>query len=67
MEIFKEGDVVQLKSGGPKMTIIEFYNDNAYANCTWYDFNTHTLHEMHSFPTLVLKLFVEDSLDAYFN
>lgn len=67
MENFKEGDVVQLKSGGPRMTIIELYNDNTYAYCTWYDSDTNVLHEMHPFPTLALKLYAEDSLDAYFN
>lgn len=40
---FKEGDVVQLKSGGPKMTIEKYpcyeqglkYDDRA--DCTWFD------------------------------
>lgn len=34
--MFKEGDVVQLKSGGPLMTIISKYDDDSF-NCTWFD------------------------------
>lgn len=30
------GDVVQLKSGGPKMTINDF-NGTAFAACVWFD------------------------------
>jgi len=32
---FKAGDVVQLKSGGPKMTIRWIEDDEAY--CEWFD------------------------------
>jgi uncharacterized protein YodC (DUF2158 family) len=39
---FKVGDVVQLKSGGPAMTIegigkYGFANTNVRAKCTWFD------------------------------
>jgi uncharacterized protein YodC (DUF2158 family) len=34
---FEPGDVVQLNSGGPKMTVIEVYNNNAYAKCIFYN------------------------------
>jgi uncharacterized protein YodC (DUF2158 family) len=34
---FKVGDVVQLKSGGPNMTISGFYNQNENSmTCTWF-------------------------------
>lgn len=35
MESFKIGDVVILKSGGPKMTIAKDYNNEHY-NATWF-------------------------------
>lgn len=37
----KSGDVVQLKSGGPLMTVVEIgkygYSDENQAKCTWFD------------------------------
>lgn len=38
MADFKVGDVVQLKSGGPVMTIT--YIDGGKAVCEWFDNNT---------------------------
>lgn len=42
----KVGDVVRLKSGGPKMTITEFgkyhYSDHEQAKCIWFDNNKRT-------------------------
>jgi uncharacterized protein YodC (DUF2158 family) len=35
MPAFKEGDVVQLKSGGPTMTIIALENSSGEATCSW--------------------------------
>jgi uncharacterized protein YodC (DUF2158 family) len=35
MPAFKEGDVVQLKSGGPTMTIIALDNSSGEATCSW--------------------------------
>jgi uncharacterized protein YodC (DUF2158 family) len=41
---FSRGDVVQLRSGGPRMTIeafqeesIDWYTSNYFAKCVWYD------------------------------
>ena len=37
---FKIGDVVELKSGGPRMTVTghgQDGNGNVRANCTWFD------------------------------
>lgn len=34
MREFKEGDVVQLRSGGPEMTIVAFVGD--LIRCKWY-------------------------------
>lgn len=36
MEKFQLGDVVVLKSGGPKMTIVKDYNTGFYATC-WFN------------------------------
>jgi len=36
MSEFKIGDIVQLKSGGPKMTVIEVREENEIL-CTWFD------------------------------
>ncbi|CAJ0561823.1 TPA: DUF2158 domain-containing protein [Proteus mirabilis] len=42
MSNFNIGDVVVLKSGGPKMTVSEVRNDN-YVTCVWFeDKQTHT-------------------------
>lgn len=38
-ENFKEGDLVQLKAGGPKMTIGYIYQDSDSATCNWFDDN----------------------------
>ena len=35
MEQIKEGDVVQLKSGGPSMTV-ESIEENGYLYCQWF-------------------------------
>lgn len=45
MPEFKEGDIVQLNSGGPKMTVIELNADRSGVGvgpddgirCTWFD------------------------------
>lgn len=39
MEELKEGDVVQLKSGVPKMTVVQVYRgreDKIFAICDWF-------------------------------
>ncbi len=35
MEELKKGDIVQLKSGGPKMTIYDIIRDAV--SCTWFN------------------------------
>ena len=35
MEI-KVGDVVQLKSGGPNMTVVDVYEEDRQAKCVWF-------------------------------
>jgi uncharacterized protein YodC (DUF2158 family) len=50
-ETIKVGDVVQLKSGGPKMTV-NFVEENVAA-CTWFDKNKK---ESSRFPVAALKL-----------
>jgi uncharacterized protein YodC (DUF2158 family) len=54
-ETFKAGDVVQLKSGSPKMTIEYIYNDGR-CFCSWYDSYTHTLHREISFQPASLMI-----------
>jgi uncharacterized protein YodC (DUF2158 family) len=48
------GDVVQLKSGGPPMTIVEVEGD--WATCTW--FGDKKKHESDSFQLVTLKPYV---------
>ena len=38
-EEFKAGDVVRLKSGGPKMTVVEVRNDG-WISCLWFEGST---------------------------
>ena len=33
---FKFGDLVELKSGGPTMTVADFSTDHEYATCNWF-------------------------------
>jgi uncharacterized protein YodC (DUF2158 family) len=52
---FKSGDVVQLKSGGPKMTVTMAKNDstkNPTVWCTWFEGK---LHKNGNFPPAALK------------
>ncbi len=37
MAELKVGDVVQLKSGGPRMTVVCTKSNPAGASCTWFD------------------------------
>jgi len=37
MSGIQAGDVVQLKSGGPKMTVSKLINENKGARCKWFD------------------------------
>jgi uncharacterized protein YodC (DUF2158 family) len=36
MDRFKVGDIVQLKSGGPKMTVTSIGNGSDMVECTWF-------------------------------
>ncbi len=36
MNEIKLGDVVEIKSGGPKMTVIEIYEGDETCKCIWY-------------------------------
>lgn len=58
--IFKKGDVVRLKSGGPTMTIVDFSwnrtTDNPYTDrveCTWFDDKSNLKKD--SFETILLE------------
>ncbi len=53
-EQFKSGDVVQLKSGGPKMTIAKLHEwqGQMEANCDWFE---GTKMQSGSFPLSSLK------------
>ena len=37
-DLMEIGDIVRLKSGGPKMTIVSI-DESAGASCTWFDRN----------------------------
>lgn len=53
-DTFKPGDIVELKSGSPKMTVVMVSNEgNVW--CTWYDFNTNTWREQIKFQSVILK------------
>ena len=47
MAEFRVGDVVQLKSGGPRMTITSINEENGLLSTTWFD---GTRQEKDSFP-----------------
>lgn len=52
---FKAGDVVTLKSGSPKMTVV-FTGTDGNVWVTYYDFNTNTLKEQVKLQASILKL-----------
>ena len=45
MSTLKEGKTVQLKSGGPGMTVERFWDNDGvkYARCQWFEENTGSL------------------------
>ncbi|VCX06796.1 hypothetical protein BANRA_01265 [Acinetobacter baumannii] len=53
MSKFKAGDVVELNSGGPVMTILEVKN-NGWVVCEWFDK-----------ITLIIKRILESNIDTY--
>ena len=54
MDEFKAGDIVELKSGSPRMTIA-FLSKEGYCYCTWYDPNSFTWNEQVKIYTVLLK------------
>jgi uncharacterized protein YodC (DUF2158 family) len=58
MEDFEIGDVVQLRSGGPKMTVHSLVSDGDVV-CQWFESNE--VHE-ENFPKNVLKTVVEGGI-----
>jgi uncharacterized protein YodC (DUF2158 family) len=52
----KPGDVVQLKSGGPLMTVLAV--EKAGVVCTWFDKNNH---KTATFPESTLEIYDENS------
>ncbi len=55
-QVFKPGDVVELRSGGPKMTVRNYEpQDSAEVTCEWFD-------KSHSLCT---KSFHQDTLRTY--
>ena len=55
MSDFKVGDVVQLKSGGPPMTIQRMYPDSTPpdAKCKWFDEKSATKEEDFALGSLI--------------
>jgi uncharacterized protein YodC (DUF2158 family) len=53
-EEIKAGDIVELKSGSPKMTVA-FVSNDGYCYCTWYDFNSFIMREQVKIYTILLK------------
>lgn len=49
------GDVVRLKSGGPKMTILAM--DETQATCAW--FNRNGRNQSDDFPLVAIEVFIE--------
>jgi len=54
-KIFEPGDIVQLKSGGPNMTVIDVWPEFLFAEiwCKWFDDKNDT--KEGSFPAVALK------------
>lgn len=59
--VFNSGDVVLLKSGGPKMTVIE--DDGDTCECMWFD-DKHQK-KMDEFPTKLLKLYKPPTISVF--
>ena len=53
---FSPGDVVRLKSGGPKMTVLKLEDETALA-CKWFDRNGKVHKD--SFPPAMVEIFVK--------
>jgi uncharacterized protein YodC (DUF2158 family) len=60
MEELKVGDVVQLRSGGPKMTVANA-NQPGKAFCIWFASDNAVQYESAQFDCLVLRKLAEDA------
>jgi uncharacterized protein YodC (DUF2158 family) len=52
---FSPGDIVELKSGSPKMTV-SHYDEWGNVICSWYYYRTNELHRGESLQAAALKL-----------
>lgn len=59
-QAFKVGDVVRLKSDGPKMTVIYISEDGTTISCTWF-VSSGSKPETGSFPAEALEVVTESS------
>lgn len=55
-ETFNLGDVVELKSGSPKMTVVVVGTDNKFVWVTWYDESTNKIQENYKLPLIAIKI-----------
>jgi uncharacterized protein YodC (DUF2158 family) len=62
MEIFEPGQIVRLKSGGPKMTIKSQDGKEVWA-CQWFDRNGKLQND--SFPEDMLDIFVVKTYGSF--
>jgi uncharacterized protein YodC (DUF2158 family) len=62
-EQIEEGDIVQLKSGGPAMTVLSV-EQSGYLLCKWFDDKSKSHHEQ--FPPRALRKIPEDTDDTPF-
>lgn len=58
-QAFKKGDIVQLKSGGPLMTI-QSPDDGGWVRCIWFS-NVKADFSFYDFSPVSLKLIPEDT------
>ncbi|SIQ75467.1 Uncharacterized conserved protein YodC, DUF2158 family [Rhizobium sp. RU35A] len=54
---FKAGDLVQLKSGGPTMTVEKFMQHNESYRCTWF---AGAKHNREDFAEEAIELYSDD-------
>jgi len=54
--IFSSGDVVRLKSGGPKMTVLESTDTQDTVDCQWFDRNGKL--QQSSFQPQMIEIFI---------
>ena len=62
MSGFKAGDVVRLKSGGPKMTVEVPNTQFGFVACTW--FSDRNKHESANFSAEALEVYVEPGVGS---